>query len=225
MAESRTDQPLAARLLADPAAKTEDVGERIIEAAVEQISDFGVRRFTVDELAKRVGLSRVTIYRHFSSKDKVLDAVVFYELRKFMDEIERVVDEYDSLEEKAVEGFVYALSSLRTHTLLQRLLRTEPELFLPLLTTQGTPIIEAGREFIAGFARGAANDGTLGIDNDKLAILSELLARLIVSVVLTPESAMKLRTEMEIRAFADEYVGAMVRGFSVAPNAGHDSLG
>jgi AcrR family transcriptional regulator len=179
-----------------------------------------VRHFTVDELAKRVGLSRVTIYRHFSSKNQVLDAVVLHELRKFMDEIEEVVDEYDSLEEKVVEGFVYALSLLRSHTLLQRLLRTEPELIVPLLTTQGAPIIDAGREFIAGFARGAAKDGQLGIDEDKLAILSEMLARLIVSVVLTPESAMKLRTEKEMRAFADEYVGTIVRVFSVAPNAG-----
>lgn len=56
------------------------------------------------------------------------------------------------------EGFVYALSSLRSHMLLQRLLRTEPELIVPLLTTQGAPIIEAGREFIASFARGAAKD-------------------------------------------------------------------
>jgi AcrR family transcriptional regulator len=201
--------------------KTEDARDRILRIAVEQISDFGVRRFTVDELARRVGLSRVTIYRHFPSKSDVLEAALLRELRGFMAEVDAAVSPYEGVDERAVEGFVFAVGSLRRHAVLQRLLRTEPELILPLLTTQGGSVVEIGREFIANFARGAAREDGLELlsaplESPQLEVLSEILARMIMSFALTPESVVPLETEAQLRAYADRYIGSIVRAFTVA---------
>ena len=49
---------------------------QIVQAAVDLVAKRGLTGFSVAELARRVGLSAAGIYRHFSSKEDILDAVV-----------------------------------------------------------------------------------------------------------------------------------------------------
>ena len=182
--------------------------ERILASAIDQITDFGVRHFTVDDLARRVGLSRVTIYRHFPSKDEVVQAALMHELDAFLADVDAAVAPYETLQRRLVEGFVFAVTLLRRHRALQRLVATEPELILPLLTTRGGPIVATGRAFIVRYARGASDADRL--DDVELAVLAEILTRLIMSLVLTPESVVSLRSETELRAYAERYIAAVV---------------
>jgi AcrR family transcriptional regulator len=211
--QDRPEPPLLAKLLTGAADRTEEARDRILATAVQQISDFGVRGFTVDELARRVGLSRVTIYRHFPSKSDVLEAALLRELSAFIVEIREVVAGFDRIEDKAVEGFVFTMQTVRAHAVFQRLLRTEPEMFLPLLTTHGSPVIEAGRQLIYDLGAEQAEHGVLQVDPRRLEVLSEMLARLILSLVLTPESVAPVGDEAELRAFAREYFTQIIRGF------------
>lgn len=183
----------------------DEAGERILAGAVEQIEDFGVRRFTIDDLAKRLGISRVTIYRRFDKKDQLLESVLLYELNRILGDIDAGVAGCETLEDRLVEGFVTSLTVLRGHRLLNRLLRTEPELILPLLTVGGAPVIAASREFASRFARGQAEVDGVEIDGEQLEVLSELFARAILSFVLTPQSVVSLETEAETRRFAQRY--------------------
>lgn len=49
--------------------------ERILQAAAQEMNSRGVK-FTVEAVAERVGISKKTIYQHFSSKDAVITALV-----------------------------------------------------------------------------------------------------------------------------------------------------
>jgi len=197
--------PLLERILNGGAPPEDEAGERILAGAVAQIEDFGVRRFTVDDLARRLGISRVTIYRRFDRKNRLLEAVLLYELNGILREIDARVEGCKTLEERLVEGFVASLLVLRGHRLLSRLLQTEPELILPLLTVGGAPVIAASREFASRFARGQAELDGVEIDEEQLEVLSELFARAILSFVLTPQSVVSLETEEEARRFAQRY--------------------
>ncbi|MWK38501.1 TetR family transcriptional regulator [Actinomadura sp. J1-007] len=66
--------------------------ERVLDMALRQAEDFGMRRFTIDDLARRVGLSRVTIYRHFPKKDLLINALLTRELHRFLSKAETVVE-------------------------------------------------------------------------------------------------------------------------------------
>jgi AcrR family transcriptional regulator len=189
------------------------VPDRILASAMEVISDFGVRRFTVDELARRVGLSRVTIYRHFESRSEVLEAAMLAQLSGFTAAVELAVAGFEDPEERIVEGFVFAITALRAHAVLQRLLRTEPELILPLLTTQGQPVVAAGRELVVRLARGSAAAEPLELDSPRLDAVSELIARLITSLVLTPESVVDLDGEDALRGYATQYIAPIIGAF------------
>jgi hypothetical protein len=56
-----------------------------------------------------------------------------------------------------------------------------------------------------------------GLASPELEVLSEILARMIMSFVLTPDSVVALETEAELRAYAERYVGSIVRAFTVTP--------
>lgn len=55
---------------------TEIRKEQIVEAALGLIAERGVRRLSMAALARRVGLVPSALYRHFSSKQEILQAAV-----------------------------------------------------------------------------------------------------------------------------------------------------
>lgn len=220
MSRTRTPKPkdpLLNRILESGPAPGDETSERILAAAIQQTEDFGVRRFTIDDVARRVGVSRVTIYRYFPKKDRLIEAVILHELRRFLRDIDEAVAPYETLEERLVEGFVFALTYLRDHRLLNRMLRTEPEFILPYLTVRAAPILAAGREFIAGFARREAQEGGLPLSESEIEGLSEMLARAVLSFVVTPDSVLGLRTGPEIRRFAEHYLAPTLQAISARP--------
>jgi AcrR family transcriptional regulator len=213
----RAPDPLLDRIRIDGAAPADEAGERILDAATEQVEDFGLRRFTVDDVARRVGLSRVTIYRHFPKKDRLVEAVLQRELNRFLQAIDAAAEPYETLEQRLVEGFVFALTYLRRHRLLNRLLRTEPELLLPALTVHAGGVLAAGREFVAGFARSEAEEGGLPLRDEEIDAISELLSRAVLSFVLTPDSVLGMKTPADIRRFAEHYLAPTLDALTALP--------
>lgn len=217
---TETEAPLLDRILSDGAPPEDETGERILAGAVRQVEDFGVRRFTVDDLARRVGLSRVTIYRRFPGRQRLIEAALLYEMRRFLAALDAAVAPYGTLEERLVEGFVAALVILREHRLLNRILRTEPELILPLLTVDGAAVLAAGREFIAGFMRREPAAGGPEFGDEQIEVLSELLARTVLSFLLTPASAIETETPDQLRRFARRYLAPVLATMATAEEQG-----
>ncbi len=50
--------------------------EAILDAAVVEFEQHGFRRVALDDVARRAGVSRTTIYRRFSNKDELIAAVI-----------------------------------------------------------------------------------------------------------------------------------------------------
>jgi AcrR family transcriptional regulator len=213
----KTQDALLDRILASSPGSPDETSERILNAAVSQAEEFGVRRFTIGDVAQRVGVSRVTVYKYFPGKDRLIEAVLLREMRRFLRDVDEAVAPCETLEERLVEGFVFALGWLRKHRLLNRLLRSEPELIVPNLTVRAGPVLTAGREFIAGFARREAEEGRLPLSDEEIDGLSELLARGVLSFVLTPDSVLGLRTQTEVRHFAEHYLAPTLQALTAGP--------
>jgi AcrR family transcriptional regulator len=204
-AKTITDS-LLDRILTEGAPSPDGLSSRIVAAAVQQIEDFGIRRFTIDDVARRAGISRVTIYRYFPKRDRLIEAALFSEFHSFLEDLKAAIEPCSTLEEQLVEGFVAALAAIRSRPLFNRLLRTEPELILPLLTVQAGPVLAAGREFIARFARDEAERAGLSLSEAQIEGQSELLARIVLSFTLTPDSIFDLTTLADTRRFAERYL-------------------
>ena len=137
-------------VLAEAAADPDPATAHILDAALWQFETFGLRKSTVEDVTRRSGLSRMTVYRRFGSKQALFSAVIWRELRRGLAAIEAAIEPFDSFEDRLVEGFAVALDLGRNHSLLQRLLRTEPELVLPFVTVAGGPGLALLRDHLAG---------------------------------------------------------------------------
>lgn len=182
-------------ILTEPDA--DEVGVRILDAALAEYLAHGFRRTSVDDIARRAGLGRATIYRRFTNRDELVSAVLTRECRRLLTEIAAATDDLPTSAERVVEGFAVGLRCARALPLLQRMLTTEPESWLPLLTTQASPVIVLGREFLARQYRTSQE-------------IAEILVRLGISLVLTPEGCLATRTDEEARDMARRYLAPLV---------------
>jgi AcrR family transcriptional regulator len=66
--------------LAGHSPSASDARERILECAYELFSRRGIRGVGIDEVVRRAGVAKATLYRHFPSKDDL--AVAFLERRE-----------------------------------------------------------------------------------------------------------------------------------------------
>lgn len=56
--------------------------DTIIEEAIRQIQKVGLKKFTVEDVAKELGVSKKTIYKYFSSKNEIISSVVDFVMEK-----------------------------------------------------------------------------------------------------------------------------------------------
>ncbi|MFD0990323.1 TetR/AcrR family transcriptional regulator [Mariniflexile jejuense] len=63
----------------------------VLKCSVTNFTKFGSKRFTMDELASELGISKKTIYKYFKSKeDLVVESVIFL-IEDFKDDIKTIV--------------------------------------------------------------------------------------------------------------------------------------
>ena len=175
--------------------------DRVAAAAFEVFAEYGIRRATIDDVARRAGVSKMTVFRRFESKQGLVGVVIAREIRRGMEELDRVWEREQTLEQRVVLGFSFAVNFVRGHALFDRLLRSEPELLLPLLTVDGTAALALYRELIGQRLRAEVRAGRAApADVDQAA---EVLARLAISLLLTREGTITLDD--------DETIVALVR--------------
>src|SRR5947209_3936998 len=100
---------LHAELLASKRDENDPLTERILEAGLEQLLTFGVRRLSVEDIARRLGIARVTIYRRFANKKVLVKAVILREGRRIFAEVDAAVIGLPTFDDQIVEGFVAML--------------------------------------------------------------------------------------------------------------------
>ena len=93
----------------------------------------GLSRLSVGDVAKRAGLSRQTLYKHFASRDDLIAQTVLREAGRIVEQVIAASETEDDPEASLEAAVLEALHAVRSHALLDRLLATEPEALLPLL--------------------------------------------------------------------------------------------
>jgi AcrR family transcriptional regulator len=176
---------------------TDDTAERILDAAYEELLHFGIKGVSVEDIAKRVGVARITIYRRFKNKDELLGAVAMREGQRLLAQVDAAMAAHSARADQLVEGFVAVLHAVRSHPIIKRTLSTEPELVASFLDGQAGGLIAMARDYVAT---------RTGVDR----AVAELIVRLSASFVLIPDSSIKLKSHDDARTFARQYLLPMV---------------
>jgi AcrR family transcriptional regulator len=153
-----------------------DEGGRLLDAARECVLAVGVRRTTVTDVARRAGVSRMTLYRRFPDLEAILATLMTREFGRLVDQAAEQADGATA-RERVVATVVHGSRALAHDPLFMRLLDVDPELLLPYMTRRlgGVQRIAVA----AGAAALAVDDGSVRTDSspEVLAAAIELMAR------------------------------------------------
>ena len=186
-----------------------ETARRILDTALALYLEFGLRRTSMEDVARRAGVGRVTVYRHYGDKDTLFQAVVLRECRRSMAAILKQLDGIEGVEALFVECFVLVLNGIRHHPLIQRLMETEPEWLLPHLTLQMAPVMTLSQNYARLFFQQQQGNGYFpGLNVD---IASEILVRLLQSCVLTPGFMLAPDQDADLRRAAGLLVETLLR--------------
>lgn len=217
MASTRTTEFVRRLAEPDPAAlarvsQPDAITTRILDATLEQAELVGIRRMTMEDVARRSGVGRATLYRRFPTKDALIDALVLAEARRYLDGSAHARSRADTLEDRLVYGTVFTVTFLREHTLLKKLLRTEPETILPSLTIDAGAILDFATAHSAALLRTDlyGTSTTTPAQERHLRTVAELHTRLTLSFIVTPHTGIKLTTIGDTRAYVRTYLLPMV---------------
>jgi AcrR family transcriptional regulator len=190
----------------------DDITTRILTAALEQAELVGIRRTTMDDVARRSGLGRATVYRRFPTKAALVDALVLAEAHRYFEGIARARSHATNLEDRLVYETVFTVTFLREHALLRKLLRTEPEAILPSLTIDADPIVEFATRMSADELRAQMYGSTPTTPDQErhLRTVAELHTRLTLSFIVTPHTGINLATVEDTRGYVRTYLLPMI---------------
>jgi TetR/AcrR family transcriptional regulator, repressor for uid operon len=189
--------PIAELLELTPAVGEDALFDRVAVAALEEFAEHGIRRTSMEDIARRAGVSRMTVFRRFTSKQRLVEVVIAREVHRGMQELDLLWEDAETLEDRLVAGFEFAGRYVRGHPLFDRLLRSEPEVLLPPLTLDGGPVLKLYRSLIANRLQAEVNAGRAATpDIDGVA---EVTARLAISLLLTRDGTITLEDPNSIR--------------------------
>lgn len=182
----------------------DDSTTAILDAALAEFTEFGIRRTSIAEVAKRARVHRATVYRRYPTKDELVTAALLRWASGFFGAVADAVAHLPTVEDRLVEGFTVCHRTIRDDPFAARMLNSEPDVTLPFLTVDGGRIIAAVRDFLVANARAA------GDDRHDITETAEIGARLGLSLLLTPQSTFKLDTDDQRRDFARRYITGTV---------------
>jgi AcrR family transcriptional regulator len=178
----------------DPAVGTPDdaMSNRILDAALALSAASGVRNLTMDEVARRARVGRMTVYRRFGDRDGLVEALTVREARRCFAALDGAADPEQPLADQIAAGFVTSLRISAEHPLLARLARVEGE---TVLETLNNGLFDTAVGFLASRLR-------LAVPDADVDVAAELLVRIACSFVLVPGSGLPLDDEDRLREIA-----------------------
>jgi TetR/AcrR family transcriptional repressor of uid operon len=191
--------------------QVDDVDEtrsRVLDAAYAQFCRMGIQRSTMDDVARRAGVSRITVYRRFATKDALVEQVVRREFRRYFDRFLVEIEQAETAADRVVLGFVSSLRAIRRNPLIGGLIATEPDLLLPSLIGDGRTLA-AVRRFVADQLRREQRAGNVSDDLDT-EFVAEMMVRISGSLLAIPSHIIDLDDDDQLAALARRFLVPML---------------
>ena len=185
-----------------------DADETILAAARESVLQVGVRRTTATEVARRAGISRMTLYRRFGDMDSVLVALLTREIETLLTELSQQTTTLATARERLVETALLGVDRMAADPLLTRLIELDPELLLPyLLDRAGTSHHVTRAALLATLADGQGDGSIRTVDGDAASwvLLVVVQAFVFAARMLAAESDTDA-VRGELRRLLDRYL-------------------
>jgi AcrR family transcriptional regulator len=190
----------------EPPDATEHTRASILNAAHQCLTERGIRRTSVEEVARRAQVARGTVYLHFADKSTLVNAVLLRNGEAVRDQLAAQLDGVASLAEQLDIAARFSVSPQRGE-LLVTLREREPETLALMLLTDSHSWIEQSARFWAPRIRLAHEQGQLqsGVDVEAAA---EWIARTLYTASTAPSERVDLasRTPHQVGEYISQFL-------------------
>jgi AcrR family transcriptional regulator len=172
--------------------------ERVLDGAVRAIARFGLAKLGMSDVGAGAGVSRATVYRHFPTREALLDALAEREAERFFAGVVEALAAAPAGEPRLRVALEAATRHVRGHPALQRLLQSDPGTVLESLRSR-FPEIRAALAGpllpLLGEARALREAGVTGEQ------IADWTTRLLISFYLFEDS----ESDATVRSLAAMY--------------------
>lgn len=163
----------------------------VLTAVRESVLAVGVRRTTLTDVARRAGVSRMTLYRRAPDVKALILELLAIELGAVIGQEEQRAHKLPTGRQRLVVTAVAVVDRLPREPLLRRVLEVDPELLLPYLvqrqgSTQKLAVAEIKRMLDAAVADGSVRDCDTAV---VAAVLVHVITPFIVGRAALPRRA------------------------------------
>ncbi|WP_205697174.1 TetR/AcrR family transcriptional regulator [Conexibacter sp. SYSU D00693] len=152
--------------------------EAILDAARACVMAVGVRRTTAADIARRAGISRMTLYRRFPDAASVVQALMTRQFGGLLARAHAESQDRATARQRIVATTVRMLQLLDEDEVLHRILDVDPELMLPYVVERLGTFQRAALAQLEGELRAGMGDGSVRLGEPaRLAAALELVVR------------------------------------------------
>lgn len=181
-----------------------DQNAAILAAAAAEFTEVGVRQANVDEVARRAGVSRSTLYRRFPNKESLLIAVAEELYEQGMVGLDAAIRGLGP-REAVVEAFAVGAAMIADDPLMRRLVLTDHD--MSTITGSVTALfIDIATARVASTLRSAG----AAMPDDDLIDAVEIHVRLVISFLVMPTSDESRSRPERVREFAAKFLAPMI---------------
>ncbi len=199
--EAPTRAPAAVRAGVVDLRETNELEDRVLDAALLLVARWGVTKTTLGDVAKEAGCSRATVYRAFpGGKTQLFQSLGLRELRTYLRAVVEGVDSADDFEDALTRGLVVATRLLQDHDGVQFIFEHEPELLLPFLGFKAVDVLYRHTALAIG------PHLERFVPADRAAWAAEWCARLFMTFLFNPHSTMTLGCIDDARGLVTQFV-------------------
>jgi AcrR family transcriptional regulator len=119
--------------------RTQHSDDKILDAAQTALLDLGIRNTTLAEVARRAGVSRMTLYRRYPDIDALLTEVLGRQLIRVVRRnagLKEVPEAHRTARDLLVTGTVEVVQAFHTDLLMHKMLDSDAEFLLPYLVRE-----------------------------------------------------------------------------------------
>jgi AcrR family transcriptional regulator len=181
MGEVRASFPMLDRLPPRPPA----VLDKLLDATEQAVARYGVRRTSMTDLARELGVARTTLYRQVTSVEEALALVASRQVYRFLDRLVQLVLTPAAAGPDAFMGVIVdAIAFTREHPVVRRVLEDEPEIVGAVVTRDLEPFAAQVAEALQPVLAGAMDAGLVRRADPQLA--AEWLVRVAAVLIVLP---------------------------------------
>jgi len=167
-------------------AATNNVRDRLIDAAEICMHAKGIRATTVSEVAEVAGVSRGWLYRHFPDKVTLLGAAIVRLNEAYWSDAHAMLEQVEGLDRQMALGIRHARTAYDDPgALLMKLRMEEPEEFAACAGAGVQGLVPDLAGFWSRYLVAARDSGDIHPDTD-VAEASEWVARVLISLATVP---------------------------------------